>query len=178
MSNAEILYFLFSATATIIATLTGLLGVFSTFRLQNINVEISLLKDLVLNRKLDGLTSLAEHISRENYHQLEKVYDRDIAGIELLDAIIQKQDLAEQSNEFKYDLSNIRSNQESYDTIKAMTIRSFALSLVFVLGSLALLFFSNAFIDLSGLYWYVAIYFLLVAILFTLYIKQIAKLIE
>ena len=178
MPNAEILYFLFSATATIIATLTGLLGVFSTFRLQNINEEINLLKDLVLNRKMDGLTSLSEHIARENYHLLEKVYDRNIAGIDLLDTIIQKQDLGEQSNEFKYDLSNIRRNQESYDTIKGMTIRSFALSLVFVLGSLILLIFANSFLALQCFYWYTAFYFLLVAILLFLYVKQIAKLIE
>ncbi len=177
MPNAEILYFLFSATATIIATLTGLLGVFSTFRLQNINEEINLLKDLVLNRKADGLTSLREHITRENYHLLEKVYDRNIAGIDLLDSIIQKQELGEQSNEFKYDLSNIRSNQESYDTIKGMTTRSFALSLVFVLGSLILLVFANSFLTLQGFYWYTALYFLLVAILLFLYVLQIAKLI-
>ena len=178
MPNAEILYFLFSATATIIATLTGLLGVFSTFRLQNINEEINLLKDLVLNRTLDGLTSLREHITSENYHLLEKVYDRNIAGIDLLDSIIQKQDLGEQSNEFKYDLSNIRSNQESYDTIKGMTIRSFALSLVFVLGSLILLIFANSFLILPGFYWYISIYCLLIAILLFLYVVQIAKLIE
>ena len=178
MPNAEILYFLFSATATIIATLTGLLGVFSTFRLQNINEEINLLKDLVLNRKMDGLTSLREHITSENYHLLEKVYDRNIAGIDLLETIILKQGIGEQSNEFKYDLSNIRSNQESYDTIKGMTTRSFALSLVFVLASLILLIFANLFLVLQGFYWYIAIYCLLIATLFFLYVLQIAKLIE
>ena len=178
MPNAEILYFLFSATATIIATLTGLLGVFSTFRLQNINEEINLLKDLVLNRKMNELTSLREHIASENYHLLEKVYDRNIAGIDLLETIILKQGLGEQSNEFKYDLSNIRSNQKSYDTIKGMTTRSFALSLVFVLGSLVLLVFANSIVNLSGLYWYMLIYFLLIAILMVLYIKQISTLIE
>ena len=178
MPNAEILYFLFSATATIIATLTGLLGVFSTFRLQNINEEINLLKDLVLNRKMDGLTPLSEHIARQNYHLLEKVYDRNIAGIDLLHSIIDSQDLGERTNEFKYDLSNIRTNQESYDTIKGMTIRSFALSLIFVLGSLVILVFANSFLGLAGFYWYLGIYFLLIAILLSLYVVQIAKLIE
>ncbi len=176
MPNAEILYFLFSATATIIATLTGLLGVFSTFRLQNINEEISLLKDLILNRKMDGLTSLNEYIARGNYHLLEKIYDRNNAGIDLLEETIQQNNLSEASNE--YDLSNLRTNQKSYDTIKGMTIRSFALSLVFVLGSLILLVFANSFLNLQGFYWYTAIYFVLIAILLALYIKQIAKLIE
>ena len=176
MPNAEILYFLFSATATIIATLTGLLGVFSTFRLQNINEEISLLKDLILNRKIDGLTSLSEYISRENYHLLEKIYDRNNAGIDLLEETIQQNNLDEASNE--YDLSNLRTNQKSYDTIKGMTIRSFALSLVFVLGSLILLVFANSFLNLQGFYWYTSIYFLLIGILLFLYVKQIAKLIE
>ena len=176
MPNAEILYFLFSATATIIATLTGLLGVFSTFRLQNINEEISLLKDLILNRKMDGLTSLSEYIARENYHLLEKIYDRNNAGIDLLEETIQQNNLVEASNE--YDLSNLRTNQKSYDTIKGMTIRSFALSLVFVFASLILLVFANSFLSLQGFFWYTAIYFLLIGILLFLYIKQIAKLIE
>lgn len=176
MPNAEILYFLFSATATIIATLTGLLGVFSTFRLQNINGEINLLKDIILNRKMDGLTSLSEYIARANYHLLEKIYDRNNAGIDLLEEIIQQNNLIEASNE--YDLSNLRTNQKSYDTIKRMTIRSFALSLIFVFVSLILLVFANSFLSLQGFFWYTAIYFLLIGILIFLYIKQIAKLIE
>ena len=176
MPNAEILYFLFSATATIIATLTGLLGVFSTFRLQNITAEISLLKDLILFRKMDGVTSLNEFIARENYHLLEKIYDRNNAGIDLLEETIQQNNLVEASNE--YDLSNLRTNQKSYDTIKGMTIRSFALSLVFVFASLILLVFANSFLSLQGFFWYTAIYFLLIGTLLFLYIKQIAKLIE
>lgn len=178
MPNAEILYFLFSATATIIATLTGLLGVFSTFRLQNINTEISLLKDLILNRKVDGLTSLNAYIAGENYHLLQKIYDRNNAGIDLLDEIFQKHNAGEKSNEFEYDLSNLRTNQKSYDTIKGMTIRSFALSLIFVLGSLILLVFTNSFLNLPGFYGYIAIYFVLIGILLFLYVIQIAKLIE
>ncbi len=178
MPDADILEFLFSTTATIIATLTGLIGVFSTFRLQNINSEISLLKDLILHRKLDGLPSLNEYITGESYHLLEKVYDRNNASIDLLDKIIQKHNLGEKSNEFEYDLSNLRTNQKSYDTIKGMTIRSFALSLSFVLGSLILLVFTNSILNVQGFYWYTAIYFLLIAILLFLYVTQIAKLIE
>ncbi|WP_462266900.1 hypothetical protein [Mucilaginibacter sp.] len=176
MPNAEILYFLFSAAATIIATLTGLLGVFSTFRLQNINEEISLLKDLILNRKMNGLTSLNEYIARENYHLLEKIYDRNNAGINLLKEIIQKNNLGEASN--KYDLNNLRTNQKSYDAIKGMTIKSFALSLIFVFASLILLVYTNSFLNLQGFFWYTFIYFLFIGILFFLYIKQIARLIE
>ncbi len=178
MPNAEVLYFLFSATATIIATLTGLIGAFSTFRLQNINEEISLLKDLILQRKINGLTSLNEYITGESYHLLEKVYDRNIASIDLLDEIFRKQKVGEKSNEFEYDLRNLRTNQEGYDSIKRMAIRSFALSLVFVLGSLILLVFTNSFLNLQGFYWYTAIYFLLIAILLLLYVIQIAKLIK
>ena len=178
MPNADILYFLFSATATIIATLTGLIGVFSTFRLQNINVEISLLKDLILNRKLDGDTSLNEYITGESYHLLEKIYDRNIAGIDLLDEVIKMNNVGQKANEFEYDVSNLRTNQKSYDTIKGMTIRSFALSLIFVLGSLVLLVLANSIVNLSGVYWYMAIYFLLISVLMVLYIKQISTLIE
>lgn len=178
MPNAEILYFLFSATATIIATLTGLIGVFSTFRMQNINTEISLLKNLILHRKIDGLISLNEYITGESYHLLEKIYDRNDGGIDLLDKIIQKHNLGEKSNEFEYDLSNLRTNQESYDTIKGMAIRSFAFSLIFVLFSLILLVFANSFLNLPGFYWYTALYFLLITILLFLYVIQIAKLIE
>ena len=176
MPSAEILYFLFSASATIIATLTGLLGVFSTFRLQNINAEISLLKDLVLFRKIDGIISLNEFIEKENYNLLENIFDRNNAGIDLLEEVIQQNNLGEAKNE--YDLSNLRNNQKNYDTIKRMTIRSFALSLLFVLASLILLVFSNSFICLQGFFWYIVIYFLLIGILLVLYVKQIAKLIE
>ena len=178
MPNAEILYFLFSATATIIATLTGLIGVFSTFRLQNINEEISILKNLILHRKIDGLTSLNEYITGESYHLLEKVYDRNMAGIDLLDTIFKKRNVGEMSNEFEYDLSNLRTNQKSYDSIKGMTTGSFALSLIFVFGSLILLVFANSFLNLQDFYWYLAVYFVLVAILLALYVMQIAKLIE
>ena len=176
MPTPDILYFLFSATATIIATLTGLLGVFSTFRLQNMDGEITMLKDLVLKRKMEGLKSLGEIIAGENYHQLEKIYDRNVPGIDLLEQSIKNHNIKDSRN--KYDLSNLRSNQRIYDTIKKVTTRSFALSLLFVVASLLLLIFANWFILLQGFYWYIAIYFMLIGILLFLYVLQIAKLIE
>ncbi len=108
MPTTDILYFLFSATATIIATLTGLLGVLLTFRLQNIDDEITMLKDLVLNSKIKGQKSIGEIIAGGNYHQLEKIYDRNVAGIDLLGHTILNHDLKNSRN--KYDLSNLRSN--------------------------------------------------------------------
>jgi hypothetical protein len=40
MPNADILEFLFATVATIVATVTGLIGAFATFRLQNIRAHI------------------------------------------------------------------------------------------------------------------------------------------
>lgn len=178
MPNADTLEFLFATVATIIATLTGLIGVFSTFRLQNINAEISLLKGFILDKKLEGNLPLREYITGESYHLLEKIYDRNNAAIALLDKIIEKHDLGKKINEFRYDLSNLLTNQKRYDTIKGMTIRSFALSLIFVLGNLILLFFNNRILIISDLSWYSVIYFFLIGTLLFLYVTQIAKLIE
>lgn len=73
MPTADVLEFLFATVATIVATLTGLIGAFSTFRLQAISTEIGFLKGFILEKKgTDGKT-LNEYIKGDDYYLLEKV---------------------------------------------------------------------------------------------------------
>jgi hypothetical protein len=45
MPDSNILAFLFSTIATIVATLTGLIGAFATFKLQKFESKLDFLKD-------------------------------------------------------------------------------------------------------------------------------------
>ena len=90
MINPDVLEFLFSGVATIVATLTGLIGAFSTFRLQNISAEIGFLKGFVLEKKADNSKTLNEYIKGEDYHLLEKIYDRNLEGVQVLEEVIEK----------------------------------------------------------------------------------------
>ena len=82
--NADILEFLFATVATIIATLTGLIGAFSTFRLQNIIAEIQLLKGLLLDKQLPDGQLFKDYVKGDKYYLLEKIYDTDAESIVVL----------------------------------------------------------------------------------------------
>jgi hypothetical protein len=51
LPTKDILELLFATVATIVASVTGLIGAFSTFRLQNIYREINLSKNIVIHKK-------------------------------------------------------------------------------------------------------------------------------
>lgn len=178
MPNADILEFLFATVATIVATVTGLIGAFATFRLQNISSEIGFLKGFVLAKKVAENKILNDYIKGEDYHLLEKIYDRNLEGISLLENIISKNNLHNQLNELKFDLQNIRHNQIQYDTIKKMTIRSFGLSLCFVFANLILLLLTVEILQLNKFYFWGILYFSIIAILFLQFVRQIKVLIE
>ncbi|MEZ7505957.1 hypothetical protein [Flavobacterium sp. Arc2] len=93
MPNADILEFLFATVATIVATVTGLIGAFATFRLQNISSEIGFLKGYVLAKKVDETKTLNDYIKGEYYHLLEKIYDRNLEGISILENVTLKHNL-------------------------------------------------------------------------------------
>lgn len=178
MPDADILEFLFSAVASIVATLTGLIGAFSTFRLQNVSTEIGFLKGFVLEKKPDNTKTLNEYIKGENYHLLEKIYDRNLEGIQILEDVINKHDLHHELNEFSFDLQNIRNNQTQYNGIKKMTINVFTQSLVFVLVSLVLLLFTTTILEINFFWELMTAYFLLLLIIFYQFIKQVKELIK
>lgn len=178
MIDREILEFLFSAVATIVATLTGLIGAFSTFRLQNISTEISFLKGFVLDKKPDNSKTLNEYIKGEDYHLLEKIYDRNFKGIQILEDVIIKHNFHNKLNEFSFDLQNIRINQKQYNEIKKMTINGFTQSLGFVFVSLALLLFTTIILESYFFIGLIITYFIMLIVIFYQFIKQIKVLIN
>lgn len=178
MISTDILEFLFSAVATIVATLTGLIGAFSTFRLQNISAEIGFLKGFVLEKKPDNIKTLNEYIKGEDYHLLEKIYDRNLEGVQVLEEVIEKHNLHLQLNEFSFDLKNIRNNQKQYNEIKKMTTNSFVLSLLFVFANLLLLLFTNFILQIPFFNSCAFVYFMLIAIVFYQFVRQVNQLIS
>ena len=178
MPNADILEFLFATVATIVATVTGLIGAFATFRLQNISSEIGFLKGFVLAKKVTETKTLNDYIKGEDYHLLEKIYDRNLEGILLLENIVSKHNLHRYLDELKFDLQNIRHNQIQYDTIKKMTIRSFGLSLCFVFANLILLLLTIEILKLPHFYVWFILYFSVIATIFFQFVRQVKMLIQ
>jgi hypothetical protein len=175
--NADILEFLFATVATIIATLTGLIGAFSTFRLQNIDTEVNFLKGLVLNKKFGNNQSINDFIKGNDYLLLEKIYDSNSKGVKLLEKIVIDNRLDEELNELLIDIDNIRRNQILHDQIKILTIKGFKTSLTFVFVSLILLVFTNGLLLCGQFLWSILfIYLALVTYLFFMFVTQLKKL--
>ena len=158
----DILAFLFATVATIVATLTGLIGAFSTFRLQESNREINLLKDIVLKKSVGDKQRLIDVIKAYNYASLEKIYDRNLESTELLkQAVLQGTPLV-YHNELLLDIDNIRRNQLIHDQKQTLTLSGFKTSLGFVFLSLLLLAITNTLLLLSAYLWLVLLVFLAV----------------
>ena len=151
--NGDILEFLFATAATIVATLTGLIGAFSTFRLQTVGSEIALLKNLLLTKSVDDQQTIRSLFKDESYALIEKVYDLDLAGVGLLEELIHTDERLTAMPELLVDLDNIRRNQLLYDAIKKLTLSGFGQSLVFVMVSLLLLLLTNALLEQGRYVW-------------------------
>lgn len=177
MPNADILEFLFATVATIVATITGLIGAFATFRLESISAEIGFLKGFILAKEVIENKTLNSYIKGDNYHLLEKIYDRNIEGIALLENVIQQYNLHDELSELKFDLQNIRHNQFQYDSIKEMTIKSFSFSLCFVFINLILLLLAKQILETPHFYYCCTLYFAVVAIIFFQFARQLKVLI-
>ena len=174
----DVLVLLFATVATIVATITGLIGEFSTFRLQNINREVNLLKDIVIHKKAFDKETILDLIKANNYNLLEKVYDRNLAGANLLKEIIVEGGFIENKNELLIDTDNITRNQLLHDNIKGLTIRGFTTSLIFVFLSLQLLVLTNFLIMLNQYLWFMLIvYLFLTSYIFFLFVNQLKKMI-
>lgn len=175
--NADILEFLFATTATIVATVTGLIGAFSTFRLQNINAELSLLKGLIINKKFGDNICVNDFIKGKNYHLLERIYNSNIESVNELEKIIIGNNLENYSDELLLDLDNIRRNQLLHDHTKSLTITGFKNALFFVFISLLLLIFSNGLLETGeGLWLILFLYLTGAALIFKQFVKQIKQL--
>ena len=175
--QSDTLQFLFASVATIVATLTGLIGAFSTFRLQNIDTEITFLKGLVLGKKITDNKTIADYLKGDKYHLVEEIYDPNLAGVELLRNVVLDNHLDVHLNELLIDIDNIKRNQLLHEDFKFITIKGFKTSLSFVFVSLLMLVFTPA-LSIFGhyLWWLLFIYIVSVAYVLILFVKQLAKL--
>jgi hypothetical protein len=62
MTDSVILSILFSTVEAIVATLTGLIGGFATFRLQRMDAKLDFLKDYVLHKEIRGTKTLNQKL--------------------------------------------------------------------------------------------------------------------
>jgi hypothetical protein len=173
MPNLSTLEFFFSTVATIVASLTGLIGVFATFRLQNISAEIRHLKQSILEKKIEDLKTLNDYIKGENYHLLEKIYERNFSGIDILKSAIEQNELHLKINEFAFDLENLSNNQHLYQKIKVMTVTIFVICLAFVFANLGFLLFASSILLLPNFGALATFYFVGLAFIFLQFVWQV-----
>jgi uncharacterized membrane protein YgdD (TMEM256/DUF423 family) len=173
MPDSNILAFLFSTVAAIVATLTGLIGAFATFKLQKFESKLDFLKDYTLHKELDEAKTLNNKIREHRYLSIRKIYVHNMAALEELKSCIDELDYNNHTEEYKYDLENITNFQHQYDAIRNHSKNEFAKSLTFVLFCLAGLLFTNAILQSGFLWLIVAAYFAGLIYIFSIFIKQI-----
>jgi hypothetical protein len=175
-SNA--LYYFFSTSAQVIATIAGLIGAFSVFRLGNINEEINLLKLLALDREFLPEKTLKKTFVGENYYNLEKVFDLDFHSIEVLRNLIEKETEGLFAIDYACDLENIKNNLKLYVNIKKANAQMFTYSMALIFISLISVLATNYLASQNSIYLILGFYLMLLAILFWLFITQIKTLIS
>jgi hypothetical protein len=178
MTDSTILTILFSTVAAIVATLTGLIGGFATFRLQRMDAKLDFLKDYVLHKEVRGTETLNQKLRNVEYKHIEKIYLHNPDAITLLQSLIAELDYHQYTKEYEHDINNIFVHQRRYDEIRKLTKRDFFLSLCFVFISLGLLLEANTILSLSFLWEILAVFFVMAALIFYEFVKQVRTLIE
>jgi ABC-type multidrug transport system fused ATPase/permease subunit len=176
MPDSNILAFLFSTIATIVATLTGLIGAFATFKLQKFESKLDFLKDYTLHKELDEAKTLNTKIRENHYASIRIIYLHNMAAIEELKSCIQKFDYHNHTEEYEHDIENITSFQKQYDEIRQYSKKEFTKSIVFVTLCLVGLLFTNTLLHAAFLWVILAFYFYGLIYIFSLFIKQIKQL--
>lgn len=173
MPNVDILVVLFSTISAIVATLTGLIGAFATFKIQRIEAKLDFLKDYTLHKELDEEKSLNHKIREHHYLSIRHIYMHNLEAIQVLKNCIDELDYHNHSEEYHFDLENITNFQTQYDAIRNLTKDEFTKSLVFVFINLLILLFANFLLDTG--YWkgFMVADFIILAYIFSLFIKQI-----
>ena len=178
MANSTILTVLFSTVAAIVATLTGLIGGFATFRLQRMDAKLDFLKDYILHKEIRGTETLNQKLRNVEYKHIEKIYLHNTDAITLLQSLIAELDYHQYTKEYEHDINNIFKHQRRYDEIRKLTKRDFFLSLCFVFISLGLLLEANTILSLPFLWEILAVFFAMAALIFYEFVKQVRALIE
>ena len=123
MIDSNILVVFFSSIAGIVATLTGLIGAFATFKLQKFESKLDFLKDYALHKELDESKTLNNKIREHRYISIRKIYVHNLAAIEELKNCIDELDYHNHTAEYKYDIENITNFQNQYDEIRLYSNR-------------------------------------------------------
>ena len=178
MPDINILISLFSSVASLVATLTGLIGGFATFRLQRMDAKLDFLKDHILHKEINGDETLNQKLRNNGYQHIEKIYLHNMSAVELMERLIHELDYHHHSDEYKYDLLNISKHQRRYDLIRKHTFKDFFFSLSFVFVSLGLLLFTNAVLVSPYLWVLLIVFFLMTGVVFYKFIVQVKNLIE
>jgi len=178
MINDTILSILFSTIAAIVATLTGLIGGFATFRLQRMDAKLDFLKDYLLHKEVRGTKTLNQKLRDAEYRHIEKIYLHNMEAVTLLKNIVEDFEYHRHSEEYTHDINNIERHQRKYDKIKKVTARDFLLSMSFVFVTLAMLLVTSAISTFSFKWLFLIVFFLLAALIFYGFISQVKTLIE
>ena len=141
--DSSTLALLFSTVAVLVATLTGLIGAFSTFRLQNIYNELSHLIRTIRSRNT-AIGTLDEWIERTDYGLIERIYDTGPEALIALRWALDESELSIHHLAYNYDYANVVKNHERYEAVKRANLWSFRWALTYVFVSLLLLLLSNA----------------------------------
>jgi len=100
MVDNTILSILFSTVAALVATLTGLIGGFATFRLQRIDAKLDFLKDYMLHKEVRGAKTLNQKLRDAEYRHIEKIYLHNMEAVTLLKDIVEKFGYHNHSHEY------------------------------------------------------------------------------
>lgn len=177
MPDSSIIISLFSSVASLVATLTGLIGGFATFRLQRMDAKLDFLKDYILHKEINGDETLNQKIRNNEYGYIEKIYLHNMGAVKLLEKLIHDLDYHHHSHEYKHDIQNITGHQRRYDTIRRNTFKDFFFSMGFVFISLLLLLFTNEVLASSYLWLILFFFFFITAVVFYKFIVQVKNLI-
>lgn len=177
MPNIDILLVLFSTIASIVATLTGLIAAFATFKLQKFEAKLDFLKDYTLHKEVEEEKTLNHKIREHHYLCIRQIYVHDLKAIQVLKKCIDELDYHNHSEEYRLDLENITDFQIQYDNIRNLTIDEFTKSLIFVILNLVFLLFANYLLESGFGKLIIAVDFIILAYIFSLFGKQIKLLI-
>lgn len=178
MTDSTTLTILFSTVAAIVATLTGLIGGFATFRLQRMDAKLDFLKDYVLHKDVRGTTTLNQKLRDVGYKHIEKIYLHNAEAVTLLQSLVNELNYHQYTKEYEHDINNISKHQCRYDKIRKLTKRDFFLSLCFVFISLGLLLETNPILSFSFLWLILVVFFVLAALIFYEFGNQVKTLME
>lgn len=111
MTDSTILSILFSTVAAIAATLTGLIGGFATFRLQQMDAKLDFLKDYMLHKEVRGARALNQKLRDVEYKHIEKIYLHNMEAVTLLKNIVEELDYHRHTHEYDHGIKKLKTSK-------------------------------------------------------------------